>query len=602
MYLAHGWPRALDLDLPGQPVAAFHDGSVIVLVTSGGLGLWSAGAGGGGGGGGGSSGSSASSSSCSSSSGAPFRLATELAPRGETHVAALWRPSGIVSTGGTATVTAGSGGGGDAFQRRRLPALAVLSSAGVLRIYGVHFSEERRALPVSAPLGGCYSGGGSISDGDGGGSGRGGGGRDGNNAAAATSSSSSSSDPLSLFGGSEDPLTGAGPASVDLYVTEEIDIVGMSSSSSNSSSGGNSGGGGEGEGEGGEGEESNLPGGGVARPAALAGDASCLLVALADGEMLAVTWQGDVKGRARPFDGFFHAGRGSESSSSSFGPLSPSRSPPVVSAVAAAATTTPPPPPPLLSPSLPSPFPSPSAYRSSPLRAANPPPPSTSSPLVALHYCPLARVAAAAFADGRVSLARASATALRPPAALGIPWDVRAGGGGPRARPVAVAVSGAADAVAVGTDLGDVELFSLSAVAAQHQQQQRNGRTSTAATAAFSSPFSSPPLSPASMATTSYNGRGFEEAAPPPQPMRVLSPRGDDDSDDDDEGGNSGGAIATTTATATIRRRRRTRGSGPAAALAWSPCGGAVAVGWARGGLCCASWASPMAAFLASIT
>ena len=525
MYLAHGWPRALDLDLPGQPVASFHDGSVIVFVTSGGLGLWSAGAGGGGGGGlffdgssngetlSSSSSSSFSSSSAASSSGAPFKLATELAPRGETHVAALWRPAGVVS-------------GGDHSQSlhqqqqqvRRLPALAVLSSAGVLRIYGVHFSEERRALPLSAPLGGCYSGG----NGGGGGEVVAGGGDGANNASSSSSSSSSAAaaDAFSLYG-SDDPMTGAGPAAVDLYVTEEIDIVGMSSSGMAEEDG-------EGEGEG-EGKEASLDGGGrgggVSRPAALAGDASCILVALADGEVLAVTWQGDVRGRARPFDGAAANGGGSSSSSvvsgSSVAPLSPPRSPlPTTTTTATTAPSASPPLPPLLSPSLPSPFPSPSAYRSPPppprrIKNQRLPP---AAPLVALHYCPASRVAAAAFADGRVALSRASPTAPRPPAALGIPWNVRAGGGGPRARPVAVAVCGAADAVAVGTDLGDVELFPLSL------SKKKYSSNATLA------PFSSPPFSPGSVATSS----GFyddEEEAPPAPPMRVLSPRGDGDDD-----------------------------------------------------------------------
>ena len=550
MYLAHGWPRALDLDLPGQPVAAFHDGSVVVLVTSGGLGLWSAGAGGGGGGGlyfdgggrGEASSSSSAPSSCSSaaaasSSGAPFRLATELAPRGETLVAALWRPA----RGGTS----GAGGGGGAQRRhqRRPPALAVLSSAGVLRIYGVHFSGERRALPVSAPLlGGCYSGG----SGDGGDGGGGGGG----------ASVPASSD-------SEDPLTGAGPAAVDLYVTEEIDIIGMSSSCSGGIAE-------AGEAEGGGGEK-GAEAGGLARPAALAGDATCILVALADGEVLSVTWQGDVRGRSRPFDGAAAVGGGTSISSSDAGQPSPPGSPPMVAAAAAeAAAPSSSPLLPLLSPSLPSPFPPPSAYRSPDQRHQQQQQQQQQSALVALHYCPLSRVAAAAFADGRVSLARAPASNPRPPAALGIPWDVREGGGGPSSRPVAVAVCGAADAVAVGTDLGDVELFSLSRT--ERLPPLPSGG------AFFSSPASSPPFSPASAETASnFLEDGGEEAPPPAPPMRVLSARGggNDDSEDDEE------------ATLTASSHRGRRGAGPAAALAWSPCGGAVAVGWARGGLCC---------------
>ena len=63
--------------------------------------------------------------------------------------------------------------------------------------------------------------------------------------------------------------------------------------------------------------------------------------------------------------------------------------------------------------------------------------------------------------------------------------------------------------------------------------------------------------------------------------MRVLSPRGGSD-DDDDGDGEEEEAITTYSSS-----RRRRKGSGPAAALAWSPCGGAVAVGWARGGVCC---------------
>ena len=192
------------------------------------------------------------------------------------------------------------------------------------------------------------------------------------------------------------------------------------------------------------------------RAVAVAGDASSLVVALSDGALLALTWSGDMRGRTRPFD----------------------------EAAAAAVAHSPP-------------------------RHAD----RTPSPLVSLHFCPLARLAVAAFADGRVAASPAPPDAARPVAALVRGWTLRpARGAAPR--PVSVAVCGAAAAIAVGLDLGDVELY---------------------------------PTTPVS------------SGAPPPPPVRTLSPRD----------GNSG-----------------RRGAGPAGALAWSPDGTSLAVGWARGGVC----------------
>jgi hypothetical protein len=254
-------------------------------------------------------------------------------------------------------------------------------ASGVLRIYGVHVSASPAVPPAAVP------------------------GVEGGDAAAAPST----------------PI-----CSCDLYVTSEVDV-------------------------GGGPEAPATPPGAAASPhaprraraVALAGDDTAILVALADGETVVVTWAGDVKARARPFDG------------------------------------------------------------------ADPKPLTSHAPLVALHFCPTARLAVAAFADGRVEAAPAPPGAARPPAALGRGWRLRE----PRAaaqRPVAVAVSGAAGLIAIGLDLGDVEL---------HAAARPAGRAPAA---------------------------------------RVLSPRA------------AGGPRL---------------GAGPAAALAWAPDGGALCVGWARGGL-----------------
>lgn len=385
----------------------------------------------------------------------------------------------------------------------------------------------------------------------------------------------------------------------------------------------------------------------VRSPIALTSDgASRLLVGFEDGELVALTWTGSARSRARPFDlpSAFPGGKaaaaaaavplppplrrsGSLSLSGSVdGGDGPPSGPPSSAALdgpgagmaafahhlaarlvedqaedaaAAAAAGVP-----TVSSLPPLPRRPPSSLGGASASGLGLPllttPPD--APLVALNFCRRARALVAAFGDGRVCVAAtqgpgapadalciprwvrgptcAASSARRPSAPPSrrpslSPLPERRADAAPSAPPpvTAVAVSGEAGLIAVGLADGRTELHPLAAPSrgAALASATRAHAASLAAAAAAARAGASAALLATAVSAAAAAAAADTAAAAQAPPLRVLSPWADDGGAGPGHGARAGG----------LRR-----GAGPVAALAWSPCGGTLAVGWAGGGLC----------------